>query len=112
MSGTETASGTGTGTGIGAGAEATEANGDAVIRDPTGLHARPAVKLTKLAKRFDAAVEVRAGAGGAWVNAKSPNSIMKLKARHGERLYFRANGTGAAAAVGALVSLVERDFDG
>ena len=112
MSGTETMSGTGTGTGIEARAEATEANGDAVIRDPTGLHARPAVKLTKLAKRFDAAVEVRAGAGGAWVNAKSPNSIMKLKARYGERLYFRANGTGAAAAVGALVSLVERDFDG
>ncbi|MGH6921855.1 MAG: HPr family phosphocarrier protein, partial [Geminicoccaceae bacterium] len=27
------------------------AEGEAVVRDPTGLHARPAVKLTKLAKR-------------------------------------------------------------
>ena len=85
--------------------------GDAVIRDPIGLHARPAVRLTKLAKRFDAAIEVRAGADGPWVNAKSPNAVMKLKARHGERLYFRASGTSASAAVGALVSLVERDFD-
>ena len=30
------------------------AEGSAVIQDPTGLHARPAVKLTKLAKTFAA----------------------------------------------------------
>ena len=34
--------------------------GEAVIRDKTGLHARPAVKLTKLAKSFAAAIEIRA----------------------------------------------------
>ena len=107
MSGATPAGGAGTGSGTGK----REACGGAVLRDPIGLHARPAVKLTKLAKRFDAVVEVRAGGGGAWVNAKSPNSIMKLKARHGERLHFRATGTAATAAVDALVSLVERDFD-
>ncbi len=80
-----------------------------MVRDPTGLHARPAVKLTKLAKRFQAAVRVRAGEG-AWVNAKSPNGVMKLKARSGERLAFAADGPDAAAAVAALVALVERDF--
>ena len=85
------------------------AEGEAVVRDPTGLHARPAVKLTKLAKRFEAAVRVRAG-DGAWVNAKSPNGVMKLKARSGERLAFAADGPDAAAAVEALVALVERDF--
>jgi phosphocarrier protein HPr len=87
------------------------AEGEAVVRDPTGLHARPAVKLTKLAKRFQAAVRVRAGLEGAWVNAKSPNGVMKLKARHGERLAFAADGPDATEAVGALVALVERDFD-
>jgi phosphocarrier protein len=86
------------------------AEGQAVIRDPTGLHARPAVKLTKLAKRFEADVQVRGG-GGAWVNAKSPNRVMKLKARHGEVLAFTASGPDAADAVAALVALVERDFD-
>ena len=86
-----------------------EAEGEAVVRDPTGLHARPAVKLTKLAKRFEAAVRVRVGEG-AWVNAKSPNGVMKLKARSGERLAFAADGPDAAAAVAALVALVERDF--
>lgn len=84
--------------------------GDAVIQDPTGLHARPAVKLTKLAKSFVADIEVRAGEEGNWVNAKSPNAVMKLKARNGERLHLRAQGEDAEKAVGALVALVERDF--
>jgi len=52
------------------------------------------------------------GAEGAWVNAKSPNAVMKLKAAHGEQIHFRATGDNAAAAVAALVALVERDFDG
>jgi phosphocarrier protein len=88
---------------------AASVEGQAVVRDPTGLHARPAVKLTKLAKGFAATVRVRAG-DGAWVNAKSPNAVMKLKARHGELLAFAAEGDDAADAVGALVALVERDF--
>ena len=88
-----------------------EATGEAVVRDPTGLHARPAVKLTKLAKRFEASVRVRSAANGAWVNAKSPTGMMKLKARHGETLAFAADGSDAAEAVAALVGLVERNFD-
>jgi phosphocarrier protein HPr len=88
-----------------------EATGEAVVRDPTGLHARPAVKLTKLAKSFEATVRVRSAANGAWVNAKSPTGMMKLKARHGETLAFAADGTDGAAAIAALVALVERNFD-
>lgn len=89
----------------------TGATASAVLKDPTGLHARPAVKLTKLAKSFAADIGVRAGAEGAWVNAKSPNSVMKLKAPNGERLFFRASGADAETAVAALVSLVDGDFD-
>ena len=84
--------------------------GNAVVQDPTGLHARPAVKLTKLAKSFAADIEVKAGGEGAWVNAKSPNAVMKLKAAHGETLHLRANGDDAKTAVQELVALVERDF--
>jgi phosphotransferase system HPr-like phosphotransfer protein len=36
---------------------------------------------------------------------------MKLKARHGETVAFEAEGLDAAAAVHALVALVERNFD-
>lgn len=82
----------------------------AVIRDPTGLHARPAVKLTKLAKAFAAAVEIRAGNDAGWTDAKSPNKVMKLKAAHGEPLQIRAAGSDAEAAVAALIALLDRDF--
>lgn len=90
--------------------EASAVAGNAVIQDPTGLHARPAVKLTKLAKAFAAAIEVRAGEKSDWVNAKSPNAVMKLKARHGETLHLRADGEDAARAVREIVALIERDF--
>ncbi len=84
--------------------------GNAVIQDPTGLHARPAVKLTKLAKTFEAAVEIRAHNAEGWTNAKSPNAVMKLKAGHGLPLHIRASGGDAQAAVNALIALVDRDF--
>ena len=85
--------------------------GNAVIRDPTGLHARPAVKLTKLAKSFGAAIEIRAESAEGWTNAKSPTAVMKLKAGHGVPLHIRAAGDDARAAVDALVALVVRDFN-
>ena len=86
--------------------------GSAVIQDPTGLHARPAVKLTKLAKAFTAQIEISAGEPPRWVNAKSPNAVMKMKVRHGETLHFRADGDDAASAVAQLVALIESDFAG
>ncbi len=86
--------------------------GKAVVRDPTGLHARPAVKLTKLAKGFDATIEIQAQQDDKWINAKSPNAVMKLKVAFGETISIRANGAAAGPAVAALVALIERDFDG
>jgi phosphocarrier protein HPr len=92
-------------------AEADWIEGVAVIRDATGLHARPAVKLTKLAKRFAARVEIRADGAPSWVNAKSPNAVMKLRAGHETRLAIRAAGADADQAVAALEALVEANFD-
>ncbi|NRG19001.1 HPr family phosphocarrier protein [Rhizobiales bacterium] len=83
----------------------------AMIVDETGLHARPAVKLTKLAKTFEASVEIRSQAQDRWVNAKSPNAVMKLKAAYNTPLLIRASGPDAAAAAEALADLVERNFD-
>lgn len=85
--------------------------GNAVIQDATGLHARPAVKLTKLAKSFRSAIEIRADDSNNWTNAKSPNAVMKLRAGHGLPLHIRASGEDAKAAVDALVALVDRDFN-
>lgn len=83
----------------------------AEITNPTGLHARPAVKMTKLAKSFAARIDLAFDAAGPWIDAKSVVKVMALKAPQGARLYFTAIGADADKAVAELVNLVQRDFD-
>ncbi len=83
----------------------------ALLTNEVGLHARPAVKLTQLAKSFAATVELALEEDGPWVDAKSPVKIMRVKAPKGKLLHFRASGSDADAAVAALVGLVARGFD-
>ena len=81
------------------------------ITHPTGLHARPAVKFTKLAKSFSAAIRLRKAPDGDWVDAKSVVKVMGLKFRTGTVIELEADGEGADAAIAELKALVERDFD-
>ncbi len=81
-----------------------------LLRHKTGLHARPSVKLTKLAKRFSAKIFFAALPDGPWVNAKSIIKVMATKTPCDTMLHFRAEGLDAAEAVSALIDLVERDF--
>jgi phosphocarrier protein HPr len=83
----------------------------ALLTNEIGLHARPSVKLTQLAKTFGATVELALEAEGPWVDAKSPVRIMRVKAPKGTLLHFRASGEDAGSAIVALVGLVERRFD-
>jgi len=83
----------------------------AMLTNAVGLHARPSVKLTQLAKTFAASIEVALAPDGPWVDAKSPVAIMRVKAPNGSMLHFRASGGDAGAAVAALADLVARRFD-
>ena len=65
---------------------------EVLITHPTGLHARPAVKLTKLAKTFAAAIRLRRRARGDWVDAKSIVKVMGAEVAH--RHHARAGGRG------------------
>jgi phosphocarrier protein len=51
-----------------------------LITHEVGLHARPSVKFTKLAKTFAAEVEVALAANGPWFDAKSIVKVMAAKA--------------------------------
>lgn len=82
-----------------------------LITHEVGLHARPSVKFTKLAKTFSARVEMALDANGPWIDAKSIVKVMATKAPKGTTIHLRAEGEGAGEAVDALVALVERDFD-
>lgn len=92
-------------------ANGTASTGSILIEHEVGLHARPSVKLTKLAKTFGSKIELSLSDSGPWIDAKSIVKVMAFKAAKGSVLHFRAVGADADAAVGALVDLVRRDFD-
>jgi phosphocarrier protein len=75
-----------------------------------GLHARPSVKLTKLAKTFESQIVVGLSKDGPWVDAKSIVKVMAVKAVEGTTLFFRARGPDAAIAIAALRALIAGDF--
>ena len=81
-----------------------------VLTNATGLHARPAVKLTQLAKTFSGAVEIALSPDGPWVDAKSPVKVMRVRVPQNTVLHVRAKGADAAAAAAAVVALVESEF--
>jgi len=87
------------------------AAGSVVITHDVGLHARPSVKLTKLAKGFASTIEIAAAPEGPWIDAKSIVKVMAMKARQNSTLHVRATGDDAEAAVEAVIGLVTRDFD-
>jgi phosphocarrier protein len=87
-----------------------QARSCAVLMHEGGLHARPAIKLTQLAKRFDCAVCVALAEHGPWTDAKSIARVMAMKTPHMATLYFMAEGEDAEDATSALARLVERDF--
>ena len=75
-----------------------------------GMHARPAVKLTKLAKRFRSQIAMRVAGGGDWIDAKSVAKVMAMRAARDSTIEFEASGADAPAAVAALVALIAQDF--
>ena len=88
-----------------------KASASVLLAHAAGLHARPCVKLTKLAKRFRAQVRVGATDGGPWTDAKSIARVMAMKTPGKATLFFEAEGEDAQAAVAALVRWCESDFE-
>ena len=82
------------------------------VRNPLGLHARPAARFVQTAAGFDANVQVMnltSGRGPA--NGRSLNGLATLGIRQGHEILVSAHGPQAAAALDALADLAGRDFD-
>jgi phosphocarrier protein len=97
--------GTGSGTSGGAG----EGRRKVKIRNKLGMHARAAVKFVQLASRFDC--EVMVSKGGEVANGKSIMGLLTLVAAFGMEIEIATQGGDAAAALDALVALVNSGFD-
>jgi phosphocarrier protein FPr len=87
--------------------EPPEAEAEAVIRDPAGLHARPAARIVALAATFAATVTLaNASRGGNAVPADSMVALAGLGVRAGDTLRIAASGAQAKDAVAAVADLV------
>lgn len=75
------------------------------LRNPTGLHARPAKVFAKAAAALPAEVVVMKD--GREVNAKSVLSVLTLDCHQGDEIVIRTTGDGADEALAGLVQLVE-----
>ncbi len=78
------------------------------IRNPEGLHMRPAMQFVDVANRFDAAITVRNQ--DTTVDGKSIMQMTMLAATNGTKLKIQAKGQDARDAIAALQELVDQNF--
>ena len=78
------------------------------VRNPLGLHARAAARFVHVAAGFASQIRVRRDAKV--MDGKSIMGILLLAAARGTTIVISADGADEAAAVAALVQLVESGF--
>jgi phosphotransferase system HPr (HPr) family protein len=87
------------------------ASKDTVIKNPLGLHARPAMQFVDVANQFTSNVKVISmGSEPAEADGKSVMQMIILAAVEGTPLRIVAEGDDAQAAVDKLTALVEEKF--
>jgi len=79
------------------------------IINKLGLHARAAAKLVSTTSGFSC--EIRAGANGRLIDAKSIMSVMMLAASKGTELELHFDGADEEQAHNAVIALINNRFD-
>ncbi len=84
-----------------------EANKTVVVKNPKGLHLRPAGVLAQLAAAYDS--EITLTKDGLTVDARSILDLLTLVATQGSELTVAASGSDAQQAVEALSHFIAND---
>lgn len=79
-----------------------------VIKNESGMHARPASIFVKKANGFKTDIEIESN--GKKVNAKSIMGILSLGISKGDEISIVADGEDSEDAVNNLIELVENEF--
>ena len=82
-----------------------------VIRNPLGIHARPAALVVQAAAKFSADIFISKG-DVRNVNGKCIMSVMMLAAEQGAEVTVAADGEDEEEAVAGLSQLLESNFEG
>lgn len=80
-----------------------------VVREPNGLHMRPAEVVARTASRFESTITL--AQGDHRVDGKSIFDLITLAAEEGTELDLRAEGSDAEAAAETLATLFENKFE-
>ena len=80
-----------------------------VIKNKTGLHARPAALFVQIANKFNSDITIIKE--DQEVNGKSIMGILMLAAERGAKLTIIAEGEDAEAAVAELTDILVKDID-
>lgn len=80
----------------------------AVVKDPTGLHARPATQLVQVANKFKSKTTIKTQAGTTG-DAKSIINLMSLAIKQGDSFEIFFEGEDEAEAVMAVQKSLEEN---
>lgn len=84
---------------------------ETVVKNKTGLHARPAAAFSSAAAAFRSRVTIEnLDRDGAQANAKSVVRVLTLGAGQGARIRITADGEDEHDAVNALAALIDSGF--
>ena len=82
---------------------------DVIVRNPLGLHARPAALVAKLAMKASAGIWMTAN--GETIDASSIIDILSLACTDGTQITIEAESTSDVEILGEIRSLFEKGFD-
>ncbi|MDW7676432.1 MAG: HPr family phosphocarrier protein [Bacillota bacterium] len=78
------------------------------VMNETGIHARPAAVLVKVAMQFDSDIFIYRG--GNEYDAKSIMNVMSMGVRKGQEIHLKIIGPDEREAFQAITTLIENDF--
>lgn len=78
------------------------------VTNETGIHARPAAVLVKVAMRYKSDIYIYRG--GNEYDAKSIMNVMSMGVRRGEEIHLQVSGIDETEAFQAITELIENDF--
>lgn len=84
---------------------------ETVVRNKSGLHARPASEFVECAAGFESKIKISRADEEDFVNAKSMVLLLTLGIAQGEGMILKANGPDEKEAVDTLIALVESGFN-
>lgn len=79
-----------------------------LIKNKSGLHARPAAHLVKVAGQYQSDIKILKD--GLEVNGKSIMGVMMLAAEPGSELEFIIDGSDEKEALTAIIELIDKKF--